>query len=113
MTQVTEKKENRGGARPGSGPKRSKVAFRTSDSFREALELACETRAKAEGRTVADILIDICYDAGKREQLQALKIVFDKLITTASEAEVASGPKEPGVYLPEMLPDPAKVVSIK
>ena len=102
---MAEKKENRGGARPGSG---RKPRFVNSDAFIEQL-LTAELAAVADGRpTVAEVIIDLATGADSRVAAQMCKLYADKVVAGASEQETTVTKHEgPGVLLPPELPDVA------
>lgn len=108
------KVENRGGARPGSGRKRSEISTK---ALRELLK-ACKKRAKKEGRTIDDVLLDIIYSRNytlvkPHVQIQAIKLIKELEISKHSESERrVTEDKGPGLFLPEAKPDPAKEIPI-
>lgn len=111
MATGPKKVENRGGARPGSGRKRTRL----SDDQVHKLIKAAVKKERETGISVGDRLIGIIYNnrATNAEKIAAIKAFYDHTITKASESDVnVTKFQEPAFYLPESLPDPAKVVVI-
>jgi hypothetical protein len=73
---------------------------------------AAEKRAKREGRTIFDVLLDFIYgeDVNSKDKLAASKLYLDKMMISVSEGGEADQALGPAVYLPEQRPD-LKVVS--
>ena len=96
---TTGRKENRGGARPNSGPKRETLSVR---QVREILE-SVKKRAELEGKTVTDIFLDIVYDedAPRRDRMAAGKLLWEYSIIKLSEGGETDQALGPAVYLPE------------
>jgi hypothetical protein len=111
---ATGPKEGWGGKREGSGRKRSAL----SDAQVKKLLRAAKIKEKETGKSVADQLMAIIYgkksEVKVKERIAAVKVFYDQTITSASEQDVnVTKNKEPSIYLPEQMPDPAKLVSIK
>ena len=118
-----------GGVRPGSG---RKPAYMLTDNQIKAMLRTARKKAKVEGKTLDDILLEIIYNtrafeielkSGKKkielavptkERLAAIKLFKEFTMSKHSEKDIniidARGPK---VGLPEMKPDPAKLTSIE
>ena len=118
-----------GGVRPGSG---RKPAYMLTDNQIKAMLRTARKKAKVEGKTLDDILLEIIYNtrafeielkSGKKkielavptkERLAAIKLFKEFTMSKHSEKDIniidARGPK---VGLPEMKPDPAKLISIE
>ena len=73
-------------------------------------------KAKETGRTIDDILMEIIYEPDKsiiNARLAAIKIYKEYTITKSSEKSITVNDNRGPVILPEMLPDPGKVVQLK
>jgi len=73
-------------------------------------------RAKATGKDVDDILLDIIYSqesVSPRDQLAAIKLWKDYTMARISEGGETDKFLGPQIYLPEPMPDPAKVLQIR
>lgn len=111
MTSGPHKVENRGGARPNSGPKRQTLSVR---QVQEMLDRA-EARAEKEGgKTLDDILLDIAYSDSEKtpERLAAIKIYKANSMVKPNEGGEADQQLGPGIFLPDQRPDPAKLYAI-
>ena len=101
-----------GGKRPGSG---RKPAYMLTDNQIKAMLRAVRKKAKAEGETLDDVLIDIAYhdkDTGKR--LAAIKLFKEFTMSKHTEKDInITDTRGPKVGLPEMKPDPAKLIAIE
>lgn len=102
-----------GGKRDGSGRKRA--AF--SDAQVVALIRAAKKKEKDTGVSVADQLMRMIYGrrtaVSNKEKLTAIKLFYDQVVTVASETEShVTTSTEPAIYLPEQMPDPAKLVAV-
>ena len=108
---MTAKKENRGGARPNSGPKAQTV----SATQLKAMQEAADAKAKEEGKTLFDVCLDWVYDKDlKIDRRQAAwKMYCDKMLIQASEGGEADKTLGPSIYLPEQKPTLAAVTDIK
>jgi len=100
------KKENRGGARPGSGPK---PQYQLSEKEVKLLVKAMRKKAKETGMHISDKLADLIYqDADKRTALAAMKLYYDKVIVSVSEKDVnIKQTTAPAIGLPPKQKDPA------
>ena len=68
------------------------------------------------GKSIYDILVGIIYADESRpgDRLAATKLIMDSTIAKTSEKDITVTSKiEPSIYLPEQLPDPAKVVAMQ
>ena len=108
---MTTKKENRGGARPNSGPGRQTLSVR---QIREMRKTAAK-RAKQEGKTLYDILLDFSYDAdlSVKDRQASIKLYLDKMHISVSEGGEADKVVGPSIYLPDQKPTLAAVTDIK
>ena len=74
---------------------------------------------KETGKSIYDILGSIAYGTDGMlvrigERLAAIKLIMDSTIAKSSEKDVNITQRmEPSIYLPEKLPDPAKVVAMQ
>ena len=96
------KKDNRGGARPNSGPKAQTVSVAQLKAMREA----AENKAKLENKSLFDVCLEWIYDediAIDRRQA-AWKMYCDKMLIQVSEGGEADKVAGPAVYLPKMRP---------
>lgn len=96
------KQENRGGARPNSGPKPQTL------SARQILIMLrkAKKRAKAEGKGVDDILLDHVYNPDdKNLSLQAIKVWKQYTMAAPSEGGEADKALAPKIYTPAKYPD--------
>ena len=105
------KKDNRGGARPNSGPKAQTLSATQLKEMREA----AAAKAKKEGKTLFDVCLDWVYDKDlKIDRRQAAwKMYCDKMLIQASEGGEADKTLGPSIYLPEQKPTLAAVTDIK
>ena len=103
-------KENRGGARPNSGPKRQTLSVRQIREMRKA----AEKRAKQEGKTLYDILLDFSYDndLSVKDRQASIKLYLDKMHISVSEGGETDKALGPSIYLPEQKPILAAVIDI-
>ena len=115
MASGPKKIETRGGKREGSGRK-----LKTVSEYQLALLSTTLKKFKNEtGKSIYDILGSIIYGTDGMlvrvgERLAAIKLVMDSTIAKTSEKDITVTSKnEPSIYLPEQLPDPAKVVAIQ
>ncbi len=126
---MTAKKENRGGARPNSGPKPSSL----SANQVKALLRTVKKYAKEYGKTIDDILLDFAYGVtvmplvdkdgtvldlikktvSTRDRIASIKIVKDLSAPKISEGGEADRTLGPSIYLPEQKPTLAAVTDIK
>ena len=97
-----QQKENRGGARPNSGPKRQNLSVRQIREMRKT----ADKRAKKEGKTLYDILLDFSYDAdlSVKDRQASIKLYLDKMHISVSEGGEADKAIGPSIYLPEQKP---------
>lgn len=93
------KKDNRGGARPNSGPKKQTLSVRQIQEMRKA----AEARAKAEGRSLYDILLDFAYDddLSVKDRSACIKLYLDKMHIAVHEGGEADQAAGPALYLPK------------
>ena len=96
------KKENRGGARPNSGPRPQTVSTTQLKEMRDA----ADTKAKAEGRSLFDVCLDWIYDPDIKidRQQAAWKMYTDKMLIQISEGGDADKFAGPAVFLPKKHP---------
>ncbi len=108
---MTAKKENRGGARQGSGPKAQTV----SAAQLKEMRAAAEKKAKDEGKSLFDVCLDWIYDKDIKidRQQAAWKMYMDKFLIQASEGGDADKTLGPSIYLPKQKPTLAAVTDIK
>jgi len=64
-----KKQENRGGYREGSGQK--PIILRWSDRFKGNLEKAIRKRAKLEGKSVFDVMLDLLYSEKTQDAVRS------------------------------------------
>ena len=104
-------KENRGGARPNSGPKAQTVSATQLKEMRDEAEKA----AKEHGKTLFQVCLDWIFDEDlKIDRRQAAwKMYTDKMLIQASEGGEADKTLGPSIYLPEQKPTLAAVTDIK
>lgn len=99
---MTTKKGKHGGARTGAG-KKSRVY---SDFLKKQIVDALKAKAKEEGRTLGDVMVEIAYSDEKRLgnlRPPVFKIICDSLLVKSSEAEVNHNVRQgPAIYLPEI-----------
>ena len=97
------KKDNRGGARPNSGPKSTAVSVAQLVEMRAA----AHKKAEEEGKTLFQVCLDWIYDEDVRiERRQAAwKMYADKMLIQVSEGSAADQTVDgPAVYLPKQRP---------
>ncbi len=99
---MTAKKENRGGARPNSGPK----PFSLSASQVKALLRTVKKFTKEHGKSIDDILVGMVYAESTTDnnRLAAIKLVKDLSAPKISEGGEADKNLEPAVFLPKQHP---------
>lgn len=97
-----QKKDNRGGARPNSGPKPQTVSTTQLQEMRDA----ATAKAEAEGRSLYDVCLDWIYDPEIKidRQQAAWKLYTDKLLIKITEGGEADKFPGPAVFLPEKHP---------
>jgi len=96
------KSENRGGARPGSGPKPQTLSARQV----RGILTAVKKRARQEGKTITDVFLDIVYDLGapRRDRLAAGKLIWEYTIAKLQEGgETDRAFEGPAVFLPNQF----------
>jgi len=108
---VTGRDNNRGGFRPGSGRKP------IEPSQRELKRLLREVKKKAaeRGATWQSIFAELLFDsiASPKDRIAAFKVFMEYVLVRKSEQNVNVTKTEgPTIYLPEMKPDPAKIIAI-
>jgi len=125
MAGKTKKPRTWGGAREGSG---RKPAYMLSDNQVKTMLRAAKNRAKTEGRTLDDVLLDLIYDraayeveksggwvetvvaVAPRDRIAAIKIFKEFTISKRVESESHNHNYEhpgPAIGLPPMDADPA------
>ncbi len=99
---MNAKKENRGGARPNSGPK----PFSLSTSQVKGLLRTVKKFSKEHGKSIDDILVGMVYDekVTDNNRLAAIKLVKDLSAPKISEGGDADTHLGPAVFLPEKNP---------
>ena len=111
MLRKDGKKDNRGGARPNSGPKPQTLSVTQLQAMRKAAEKA----AKKHGKTLFDVCLAWIYDEDltiDRRQA-AWKMYCDKMLIAVSEGGEADRAAGPQVFLPEQRPQLEVVKSEK
>jgi len=96
------KKDNRGGARPGSGPKPQTLSAKQLKEMREA----ADKYAKKAGKSLFEVCLEWIYDpelAIDRRQA-AWKMFCDKMLIAVAEGGEADKAAGPALYLPEQRP---------
>ena len=103
MAKQQGKKENRGGARPNSGPPKQTLSQSQIKEMRDA----AHARAKKEGRSIFDVLLDIVYgeSTNTKDCLAASKLYLDKMMIAVKEGGETDKVLAPQIYLPQELPD--------
>ena len=101
-----------GGKRPGSG---RKPAYMLTDNQIKAMLRSARKKAKAEGKTLDDVLLNIAYDTKDTgKQLAAIKLFKEFTMSKHTEKDInITDTRGPKVGLPEMKPDPAKLIAIE
>jgi hypothetical protein len=110
MSAVPFRKENRGGARAGAGRKPEALS---ATLVRKMINVANQY-AKKHGKTMDMVLAEFIYDEElpTRDRMLAIKLYKDKTMAPISEGGPTDTELGPTVYLPELKPDPGKVVPI-
>ena len=90
----------------GGRPRKPESAL--SVDLREAVI----AKAKATGRTIGQELVDIAYSDDKRTKMPAIKAIYDILVAPLAVEEAPEQPTA-DAGLPDVRPDPAKVVPIR
>ncbi len=104
-------KENRGGARPNSGPK----PFSLSTNQVKELLRTVKKAAKKHGQSIDDILVEMVYTEKTTDnnRLAAIKLIKDLSAPRISEGGEADRTLGPSIYLPDQKPTLAAVTDIK
>lgn len=102
--------ENRGGPRPGSGPKpgnNTRQYF--SNKERREIVAAARRLKKETGKSVGDYLMELISGKDKAFRAQGIRIYLDSVISKESQQDITVQHQQtgPGIYLPEEKPDPA------
>ena len=100
--EYVKKQENRGGARPNSGPKAVTLsANQVAKMLREV-----KKRAKREKKTVMGLLLDFAYNSetGVKDRLASIKLITDLTCVKISEGGEADKALGPSVFLPAQHP---------
>lgn len=107
MSTGPKKVDNRGGARPGSGPKPQTL---TASQVALMLKKA-RKRAKAAKKDIDDIILDIIYDIETitRDKLAAVKLWKEYTMAKLVEDGTADKANGPSVYLPEQDKGPPQL----
>lgn len=97
-----KKKDNRGGARPNSGPKSATVSQSQLKEMREA----AATRAEQEGKSLFDVCLDWIYNDALPidRRMAAWKMYCDKHLIQIHEGGEADKTVGPAFYLPKKRP---------
>lgn len=103
-------KENRGGARPNSGPK----PFSLSTSQVNALLRTVKKFSKEHDKSIDDILVEMVYTEKTTDnnRLAAIKLIKDLSAPRISEGGEADRTLGPSIYLPDQKPTLAAVTDI-
>jgi hypothetical protein len=108
------KQNTHGGKRAGSGPKRKKKT--TSEKIKANYLKAARKLAKEHGKPIEEVVLGLVYDGKTQDSVKVavLKAYNEALLVKESEQNVNinrnAGPK---IGLPEMKPDPAKLIPIE
>lgn len=103
-----------GGPRPNSGRPRKHPAELASVSSR--FLRAAKKRAEKEGKALCDVLLDMIYSKKEttKDRIAATKLYLDVIVPKKTESsETSKNQKDKPIKLPEMKPDPAKVIQMK
>ena len=102
MATKSGKKDNRGGARPNSGPKPATLSQAQLKEMKEA----AAAKAKEEGKSLFDICLEWIYDTEMKidRRQAAWKMYCDKMLISVSEGSESDKILAPQVYLPEHRP---------
>lgn len=85
--QMTDKKENRGGARAGAGRPPGSIAKEYSDEFKDKLLEALDRKAEETGQTVYELFVDRLYN--KRVQDAVFASMF-KIVADVSQVKAGT-----------------------
>jgi hypothetical protein len=111
---IVPKQNTWGGKREGSGPKRKKKTV--SEKVRANYLKAARKLAKEHGSPIEEAVLGLVYDKKVQDSVKVaiLKAYNEALLVKESEQNVNinknAGPK---IGLPEMKPDPAKLIPLK
>ena len=96
------KKDNRGGARPNSGPK----PFSLSASQVKELLRTVKKFTKEHGKSIDDVLVGMIFDENitDNNRLAAIKLVKDLSAPKISEGGAADRQLGPAAFLPKKHP---------
>jgi len=98
MTTGPKKVENRGGYRPGAGRKPEMTL--SAMQIRE-MHKAAKKKAKEEGKTVDEVLLEHVYCDNRRESIAAIKIWKEYTTPKIHEGGETDKTAGPAIYLPE------------
>jgi len=103
-----------GGERSGSG---RKPAYMLTENQIKATLRNVRKWAKKKGETLDDCLLKIAYGGkgiSRRDQIAAIKLLKDTTMSKHTETDINVNVSQgPTIYLPEMRPDPAKMIPVK
>ena len=104
---MAEKKENRGGAREGTGPKKKIKTI--SDKAKRRWVVAARKFAKENGITVEQAILNMIVDEKVQDSVKvgAAKLYSEAIIAKSSEQTITTQDTTPRIYLPEKREDPA------
>lgn len=112
-------KDNRGGARKGTGPKPKMISMEQREV--KHLMMAINKMEAETGKTLADIVLAISY--GKtfqgdqiktKERLEAIKLIWTFTMSKTSEQNInVKVDQGPQIFLPQMREDETKVRLVK
>ena len=101
--------KKRGGARPGSGPKRAV----TSDAVKNKILREIDRWEEQTGIGFWRGLVQMAQDeeASNMDKMRAYKTIIDATVVKESHAEIGVTKREegPAIMLPEQMPDPAEM----
>jgi len=107
MDFVSKIKDNRGGARPGTGPKKVKKTY--SEAVKNNYIKAAKKLARVNGSTVEEQVLRMVYDKDVQDsvRISAAKVYNDALLIRESEQTINTNDGAPRIYLPKQDEDPA------
>ena len=108
------KQENRGGARPNTGPKPGTLRTLSASQVQKMLRTA-KKWAKRTGKSIDDVLCSIIYndEAKNSDRLAGIKVFKEYTAAKLQEGGEADKALGPALYLPEQRPSLSAVKTDK
>jgi hypothetical protein len=114
MGGMVKKQNTHGGKREGSGPKRKIKTV--SEKIKNNYILAARKLAKKHGKSIEETILEMVYSDKIQDSVKVavMKGYNEALLVKESEQNLNINKNHgPRIGLPEMKPDPAKLISIE